>query len=363
MSQQMPQALARITPAQMPASVPALSGTTTRVPTKREKAAIIVRLLMAQGSDLPISNLPEHMQASLTEKMGQMRFVDRSTMAAVVDEFLAELGEIGMTFPGDINAALDMMDGRISPSAANRIRRLAGDSSKIDPWERLTELPIERLLPIIEVESNEVAAVMLSKLPIQKAADILGQIPGGRARKVAYTVSITNNIHPETVRRIGLSLVAQLESVPVKAFESDPIDRVGEILNVVPSATRDDVLDGLESEDAEFAEQVRKTIFTFIHIPERIIERDLPRIMRAVPQPVLVTALTAAKVDPKTTSVVDYFFENISQRLSESLQEEMAERGKVSLRDAEAAMAEIIGAIRAMESSGDITFRQKEEAE
>jgi hypothetical protein len=66
------------------------------------KAAVIVRLLLAEGSPLPLSSLPEHMQAALTEQIGRMRLVDRTTLGAVVEEFLNELEQVGLSFPGGI---------------------------------------------------------------------------------------------------------------------------------------------------------------------------------------------------------------------------------------------------------------------
>ncbi|MFN3847419.1 MAG: FliG C-terminal domain-containing protein, partial [Paracoccaceae bacterium] len=299
-------ALARIAPVQRAISLGGNIGE-RRAPTHREKAAIIVRLMLAEGGSVPLASLPEHMQTDLTEQIGQMRLVDRATLAAVVEEFLSELEEVGLSFPGGIDGALTIMDGHISPTAASRLRRLAGAAGKSDPWDRLTTLPCDRLLPVIEAESIEVAAVMLSKLPVPKAAELLGKLPGDKARRVAYAVSMTGNVDPETVRRIGFSLASQLDAQPVRAFDAGPVERVGAILNVSTAATRDDVLIGLDAEDADFAEQVRKAIFTFTHIPARIMPRDIPKIVRMVDAAVLVTAFTAAQGHPTQGPVVEFF--------------------------------------------------------
>lgn len=358
MAQDFSHALARITPTQRSVSI---SGSAPRLPTPREKAAIIVRLLMSKGGAVPLSSWPEHMQASLTEQIGQMRLVDRVTMASVVEEFLAELAEVGLSFPGGIDAALTLMDGHISPTAANRLRRLAGASGKADPWDHLTQMPTERLLPVIVAESTEVAAVMLSKLPVSKAAELLGFLPGERARRVAYAVSMTGNVDPETVRRIGFSLAAQLDAQPARAFDAGPVERVGAILNVSTAATREEVLRGLDSDDADFAEQVRKAIFTFIHIPTRIAPRDVPKIVRMVDQPTLTTAFAAALEVPRMATVVEFFLSNMSQRLAQSLREEIAERGKVKEKDADAAMAAVVTTIRQLEGAGELVMIKDED--
>jgi flagellar motor switch protein FliG len=332
-----------------------------RVLTPRQKAAVIVRYLLTEGTSLPLSSLPEHMQAALAEQMGQMRLIDRATLDEVVAEFLAEIETVGLAFPGGIEGALAMMDGHISQSAAQRLRRMSSTSSKIDPWERITALPPERLLPILTSEAVEVGAVMLSKLPVGRAAELLGKLPGDRARRVAYAVSMTGNVDPETVRRIGAALLAELDNQPPKAFDQGPVQRVGAILNVSPSITRDDVLEGLEAEDAAFAAEVRKAIFTFVHIPTRLNPRDTPKITRLVEQPQLVTALAGALARPGLEEAAEFILGNISQRLAQGLREEIGTRGKVKDKDAEAAMTAIINAIRTLETTGEITLVQPEE--
>jgi flagellar motor switch protein FliG len=325
------------------------------VMTGRVKAAVIVRLLLAEGAPLPLSSLPEHMQAALTEQIGRMRLVDRTTLGAVVEEFLNELEQVGLSFPGGIEGALTMMDGHISTTAANRLRRLASASGKADPWDRIMVLDEDRLLPVLEQESEEVAAVMLSKLPIPKAASLLGRLPGDKARRVAYAVSQTGNVDPETVRRIGQSLAAQLDTQPARAFETGPVERVGAILNVAAAATRDDVLLGLDETDAEFAQKVRRAIFTFVHIPDRIEARDVPRIVRVVDQAVLVTALAGARTD-ELAAAGTFILDNLSQRLAQSIRDEVAERGTVKDKDAEEAQGAVITAIRDLEAAGELSF-------
>ncbi len=326
----------------------------------RVKAAVIVRLLLAEGGSLPLSALPEHMQSALAEQIGQMRLVDRVTLGTVVEEFLNELEQVGLAFPGGIEGALSIMDGHISATAANRLRRLAGASAKADPWDRIMGLDEDRLLPVLEEESTEVAAVMLSKLPVPKAASLLGRLPGDKARRVAYAVSLTGNVDPETVRRIGQSLAAQFDTLPPRAFEAGPVERVGAILNVSSATTRDEVLRGLDETDADFAQKVRRAIFTFAHLPARISPRDVPRITRLVEQPVLVTALASA-TDGEDAAAAEFVLANLSQRLAQTLREEMAERGKVKDKDAEDARNAIVNAIRQLEATGEIALVQPDD--
>lgn len=326
-----------------------------------QKAAIIVRLLLAQGADLPLTALPDHLQASLTEQIGLMRTIDRDTLAAVVEEFCLTLEQVGLSFSGGIEDALKMLDGRISPAVATRLKRRISASSKIDPWDNIRAMEVERLLPVVAEESPEVAAVILSKIAVPRAAEILGRLPGDRARQIAYTMSKTGEIAPDTVQRIGLSLVSQLEVVKVSAFEGSPVDRVGAILNVSPAVTREDVLMGLDETDRVLAGEVRKTIFTFAHIPARILPRDVPKILKGLEQAQLVTALGGAKGD--AADAAEFILANMSQRLAASLREEIAQMGRVKEKDVEAAQTALVIAIRELEAEGELVMIVPEEEE
>lgn len=331
-----------------------------RPTTPREKAAIIVRLMLAQGDPLPLSDLPEQHQTRLAEQMAQMGLVDRATLTAVIDEFAAALEATGLTFPSGIDGALALVDGHISPNAASRLRRLAAASAKTDPWERVAALSADDLLPLLADEAPETAAVTLSKLPVPRAAELLSRMPGDRARRIALAMSRTAAIGPDTLRRIGLSLVAQLDARPARAFTTGPVDRIGAILNVSPTTTREDVLAGLEAEDAAFAEQVRKAIFTFAHIPARVAPRDLPRILRAVDPNMITTAFAAASADPALAPVVDQILAALSPRMVQQMQDDMAARGKVSAKDADAAYGAIVAAIRQLEAAGELALIHEE---
>lgn len=323
--------------------------------TRRQKAAIIVRFLLKEGADVPLGDLPDPLQASLTTQMGAMRYVDRATLADVVAEFASELEALGLTFPRGVAGALSALDGRISAQTASRLRKEAGVRQFGDPWEQVRAAQADALLDILMRESTEVAAVMLSKLATERAAELLGRLPGDQARRITYAVSRTGAVSPAAVDRIGLALAGELHDVPETAFDSGPVERVGAILNSTAAATRDAVLNGLDETDGDFARLVRKAIFTFVHVPERLAPLDVPRVIREVDQPVLVTALAGATA-AGLGAAADFILANMSRRMSEALREEIGERGEVGLTDGEAAMSQVVNAIRRLEAAGDITL-------
>ncbi len=327
--------------------------------TQPQKAAVIVRLLFSAGIKLSIADLPEDVQCELALQVGALQRVDGETVEAVINEFASELNKGGLGTSGGLEKALEMLEGSMSTSIANKLRKQAGIGIIGDPWEKVAEIEAERLAEVMSAESPEVSAVILSKLKVDKAAEILGLMPGAQARRITYAVSRTSGVLPDAVMRIGRALVSQMSIQPVVAFSNGPVERVGAILNFSRAMTRNDVLEGLDESDKAFAEEVRRYIFTFANIPHRIDARDIPKIVRQVDQAVLTKALAASKdTDPE---VGEFIFAGMSQRMVQAIQGEIEEVENLSEEDGEAAMGEVVAAIRQLEEDGEIFLVTQQE--
>ncbi|UMA66270.1 flagellar motor switch protein FliG [Roseivivax marinus] len=328
--------------------------------TRRAKAAIVVQFILNEGADVPLSSLPDDLQEQLTHELGAMRYIDRATLDQVIGEFADELEAVGLSFPGGVAGALDMLDGKISAQTARRLRKEAGVRQTGDPWDRVGGQSVERLVQIVTSESIEIAAVLMSKIEVNKAAQVLGKLPGPLARRITYAVSRTSGVTPETVDRIGLALASQIDADPPRAFASAPVDRVGAILNYSADGIRDDVLAGLDETDKPFAEAVRRAIFTFANIPERLAAADVPKVSRDVENDVLVTALAGATTE-ELQPVSEFMLANLSKRVAATLSEEIAERPTPKPKEAEAAQRAVIDAIRALVNNGEIKMVEPDE--
>ncbi|EYD71644.1 FliG C-terminal domain-containing protein [Limimaricola hongkongensis] len=324
---------------------------------RRRKAAMVVQLMITEGRKLDLAALPEEVQVSLTRELGALRLVDRATLSAVATEFADGIEGLGLAAPGGMDRALAALDGRISPATAARLRAESGPPRHDDSWARLTALPCPDLVPLMTGECAEIAAVTLSKLPVVKAAELLGLLPGERARRITHAMAQTSTIGPEAVDRIGAALAAEHCRPPDQAFAHPAPDRLGDILNSSGSATRDAVLDGLEAEDPGFARDVRRAIFTFADIPARLAPAHAPAVLRRVDQAVLITALAAAQtLGAGFAAAAAHLLDNISQRMAQGLRDEISERGAIRQVEGEAAMSEIVAAIRAAAEAGEIAL-------
>jgi len=330
---------------------PALSG--------RQKAAIVVHLLLSGGTRLSLEQLPDHLQAGLIQQMATLDSIDPNTLREVVGEFVGSMETSSLKLPGALEGTLDLLEGTISTDTAARVRSQAGLARFADPWERISGMDTQMLLEVLNRESIEVGAVLLSKLKVSKAAELLGLTPGERARRITYAISLTGDISPAVVDRIGQSIAEQMDVQPERAFSEGPVERVGAILNFSPAVTREDVLDGLEQTDSSFATQVRRAIFTFANIPARIDPRDVPKIVRDVDADQLNRALAGATGDDALAT--EFILSNMSQRMAGQLREDMEALGEVAEKDAEAAMTAVVIVIRELEASGDIYIVAEEE--
>ncbi|MDO5646576.1 FliG C-terminal domain-containing protein [Paracoccus sp. (in: a-proteobacteria)] len=322
---------------------------------QRQKAAVIVRLLLDDDDMVSLGRLNDDSQTALAEEMAGMDLIDRHTRDAIISEFCDNLESVGLTFPGDLDGTLAMLGGRLSDDSNDRLRRNAVIAGRGDPWQQIAALSPDVLRKLSVSESVEVVALMLTKLPVEKASQVFTELDRERARRVAQAMSLTGGVTPQALRRVGLVLLQSAEALPRPAIDTPAADRMGAILNFASADLRDDVLGALEDGDTVFADGVRKAIFIFAHIPARVEPRDLPRILREVDQPTLVRALAAP--DPDDAATAEFILSNLSQRMADNLREEIADLGKPRTQDIEDAKNDIIAAIRRLQEAGDLTLK------
>lgn len=339
-----------------PGSAPLLPRASTDHLSGAQKAAIIVRVLLAEGMQTPVSSLPPEMQAMLTQTLGSMRLVDRATMTAVVEEFVQTLEQVGVAFPDGVEGALSLLEGNLDERATRQLRAMTRGDGKDDPWTRLELAEDDDLLPLLQAEAQVVGAVMLSKLSTDKAARLLMHLPSEHAYALAIAISRTEDIAPDTVARIGATLADQVSTKPPRAFGTPPTKRMGEILNASPAGLRDALLGQLAAEDESFATGVRQAIFTFHDIPQRVEARDVPAIMRMIAPEDMTAIIAAARADD--TAALGFLLDNMSKRVVETLREDAETRAKPDTRTCEAALNRVAALVRNLGDTGQITLKR-----
>jgi flagellar motor switch protein FliG len=329
---------------------------------RRRKAALIVQMLFRDGSGIPLTRMPEKLQAALAHELGAIRLVDKSTVEAVAAEFLKELDSIGLVAPGSTLQALDALGDKISPALADRLRTEIMAAQNGDPWPMVTALSEDNLVTLMERESTHIGAVVLSKLPVSKAAAVLGKLPGERARRISFGMSQTSTISPDAVLKIGKSLMQDHCKTSKVAFKRGPDARLGAILNTSPSMTRENVLTALNGEDPKFADDVRRNIFTFADIATRITGVDIPVCIRSVDADRLNIAIAVALAGSDDEAAgAEFILSNMSQRMASQIRDSVEELGHVKRKTGEAAMNEVTTAIRELVDGGSIRYQSTDD--
>lgn len=320
-----------------------------------QKAAIVVRFLMSQGIDIPLERLSTSLQAELTQNIANLDLIDRGTLSLVLGEFLGQLGDFGLPSGGGLGGALGLIGEKLGPEASAQIKTASGVGTYDDPWDQIYTYEEDIIHEFLAAEGPEISAVILSKLPVARAAKILGALEGKKAREISYAMSMTEAVSPDVVARIGQSIVTQVASKAPRAFGASPAERVGAILTCASNATREQLLNDLEEDDPNFAQAVRKAAFTFADIPKRIAGSDIPNILRAIDQDILVVALAFGLQTDEVTAV-EHILGNTSKRMAGTLREDMGDLGVVDSHKGEEAMNTLVGVIREAASQGEITL-------
>lgn len=323
---------------------------------------MIVQLLFKDGDGIPLNRMPPKLQEALAHEMGAIRLVDKDTVSAVAEEFIAELEAVGLVADGDTLKALEALGDKIDPDLAERIRDQVIAERKGDPWPLISALSEDDLVDLLTSQSLQVGGIVLSKLDVAKAAAVLGKLDGARARRITFGMSQTKDVSPEAVLRIGKALVEDHCRKPAIAFQHGPDSRLGEILNSSPALTREDVLEGLTEEDEQFADDVRAKIFTFADIAVRLKPNDVALCLRNVDNDALNTAIAAALSGGEgEKNGAEFILANMSQRMSDQIREAAEEMGGVSPEAGEKAMNAVTTVIREMANDGLITYREPED--
>lgn len=315
------------------------------------RAAIVMHLLLLRGSAPDLSRLEPELQRRLVAAMAAVRNIDGATRARVLEDFVGELTTMGGAFPNDLDSLLRALGPRISSDVANRLRREASGPGDT-PWQRLATYSPARIAAVLEGQNALVGAVTLSALPPSLAAETLGSLPVALAEAATGAFPMTAALQPDAVTAIGHALLQEIARRPKPAFERDPADRFGAVLNLAPAETRERILSRIEADDARMAERVRRVMFSFADIPDRVIPRDVPRILRDVDKAALLTALSGAEtVCPE---VISFLLSNLPARRADQLREELADTAPARPRDADAAMRKVVQAIRDLAERNEI---------
>ncbi|MCC6006927.1 MAG: flagellar motor switch protein FliG [Rhodobacteraceae bacterium] len=340
-----------------PSALPAGHAQARHDPPPLDCAAIVLRLLLDRGAAPDISHLDPALQLRLLQRMSRLQEIDAATRDAAIARFRAALADLGAAFPGDLDALIADLGPRISSDVARTARQAAARGAT-DPWARIAARPVPEIAATLASEAPAIAAIALSCLPAGRAAEVLEAMTPPAAAAIARAFPSTSATPPEALGAVGAAVLAALDARPRRAFERAATARIGAVLNVAGSELRNHLMERIEADSEEMAAAVRKVLFSFADIPDRLSPRDVARLVREVEQPILVTALAGAEMT--CPDAVAFVLGALSTRRADQFREEITDLGVVPPRKAEEAQRVVIQAIRTLTDAGEIEMIEPE---
>ena len=331
----------------------ALPGGARPALTRQQKAAIIIGALGPEAAGPLLERLDEASLRGFAEGMAQLKRIDPEVVSHTIREFLEELSRGAPRLQGGLKVARGMLAKHVDEPTLLRILDDVDVPSVHNVWRKLGRVDEDALAEFLKREHPQTAAVVLSKLSAELAARLLNRFEPDRARDVVLGITRTQSLDPRIIETIGASVSRDfLAGQNADGLRRNPAERVGAIMNFTAAEIRAHVLDYIAGTQPEFAEEIKRKMFTFEDIPARIEGRDISAVVREADRDALLRALSGAR--DTAPEAVDYILTNISSRMAEQLREDLRDLGRIRRKESEAAQNEIIMTIRALVDRGDI---------
>jgi flagellar motor switch protein FliG len=317
--------------------------------TGRQKAAILLVSLGPEAS----ANIFKHLKDDEIEQLTLEIASVRKVASIEQDAVMAEFHEICMAqeyiSQGGIAYAKEILERALgSQKAVDILNRLTA-SLQVRPFDFARKADPAQILNFIQNENSQTIALVLSYLQPEQSSIILSALPQDKQADVAKRIALMDSTSPEVISQVERVLEQKLSSTVTQDYtNAGGIESIVMILNGVDRGTERTILDSLEIQDPELAEEIKKRMFVFEDIVN-IDNRSIQRIIRDIENADLQLALKVASEE-----VREVIFRNMSKRMAETFREEMEYMGPVRLRDVEEAQTRIVATIRRLEEAGEI---------
>lgn len=252
---------------------------------------------------------------------------------------------------GGVDYARDILERALGPERAHNLLTRITASLQVRPFDFMRHTDAQQVLGFIQGEHPQTIALIMSYLEPAQAAGIIGGLPATMQAEVAKRIAQMDRITPEVLREVERVLERKLSTVMGQDFTlAGGIDAIVNIINNADRGTERNIMEHLEENDPELAEEIKRRLFVFEDII-KLDDRSLQRVLREVEMKELSLALKGA-----TEELRSKFFKNMSKRASEMLKEDMDYMGPVRVKDVEESQQKVVNVIRALEDVGEIVI-------
>ena len=222
-------------------------------------------------------------------------------------------------------------------------------SLQVRPFEFIRKTDPAQLLNFIQDEHPQTIALILSYLPAHQASMIVSALPLEKQAEVAKRIAKMDRTSPDVIKEVERVLEKKLSSLVNQDYTIvGGVDAIVDILNTVDRGTEKHIMENLEIEEPELADEIRRKMFVFEDILA-LDDKTIQRVLRDVDNNDLAVALKGSNEDVQTV-----IFNNLSKRLAAMIKEDMDFMGPVRMKDVEEAQQKIVNIIRKLEDTGEI---------
>ncbi len=316
-----------------------------------QKAAILLIALGPERSANVFKHLKEDEIEELTLEIANTRNITPKVKDDVISEFYQVCLAQQYIAEGGINYAKELLEKSFGADKAMDVIGKLTASLQVKPFEFIRKTDASQLLNFIQDEHPQTIALILSYLSAAQSALILSALPPDRQADVARRIAIMDRTSPEVIKEVEKVLESKLSSLVNQDYTIiGGVDAVVEILNTVDRGTEKHIMETLEIEEPELADEIRKKMFVFEDILP-LDDRAIQRVLRDVDNGDLATALKGSNEE-----VQNAIFNNLSKRLAAMIKEDMEFMGPVRMKDVEEAQQKIVNVIRKLEDSAEIVI-------
>lgn len=316
-----------------------------------QKAAILLIALGPERSAMIFKHLKEEEIEELTLEIANTRSVTPQLKEAVIDEFYEVCLAQQYIAEGGIGYAKELLEKALGADKALDVIGKLTASLQVKPFEFVRKTEASQLFNFIQDEHPQTIALILAYLNPGQAAMIVSALPPDRQADVAKRVAMMDRTSPEVIKEVEKVLESKLSSLVNQDYTIiGGVDAVVEILNTVDRSTEKHIMETLEIDEPELADEIRKKMFVFEDIL-LLDDRSIQRVLRDVDNSDLAMALKSANEQVQTA-----VFNNLSKRLAVMIKEDMEFMGPVRMKDVEEAQQKIVNTIRRLEDSAEIVI-------
>ena len=314
-----------------------------------QKAAILLIALGPDKSSNVFKHLEEDEIEQLTLEIANTRSISPAMKDAVLDEFYEVCLAQQYIAEGGIGYAKDLLEKALGSERAKDVIGKLTASLQVRPFEFVRKTDASQLLNFIQDEHPQTIALILSYLSSNQASAIISALAPDKQTDVAKRIAQMDRTSPDVIKEVEKVLEQKLASLVNQDYTIvGGVDSIVDILNTVDRGTEKHIMESLEIEDPELADEIRKKMFVFEDILS-LDDRSIQRVLREVDNNELAVALKGSNEE-----VQNLIFSNLSKRLATMIREDMDFMGPVRMKDVEEAQQKIVNIIRKLEDSAEI---------